>query len=226
MPDFCDYYGVMANYLPARKAQEILGVTLRTLIRWADAGKIETIKTPGGQNRYNVESVFKPTDDTRWVALYSRVSSYAQRPHLEQQSAFLVEHFPEGRLIEEVGSGLNFKRKKLLALLESVLAGDVRLVIVAHKDRLARFGFDLIQWFCQRKECQIVVLNQTSLSPEREMVEDILAIIHVFSCRLYGLRKYKRAFRDDAELQPVPDGTQPRTIDTTQKVGKAKSLGL
>jgi hypothetical protein len=65
LPDFCDYYGVMANYLPARKAQAILGVTLRTLIRWAEAGKIETIKTPGGQNRYNVESVFKPTDDTQ-----------------------------------------------------------------------------------------------------------------------------------------------------------------
>jgi putative resolvase len=209
----------MANYLPARKAQEKLGVTLRTLLRWAEAGKIETIKTPGGQNRYNVESVLKSAHDTRWVALYSRVSSYAQRPHLEQQSAFLVKHFPDGQLIEEVGSGLNFKRKKLLSLLESVLSGDVRLVVVAHKDRLARFGFDLIQWFCQRKECRIVVLNQVSLSPEREMVEDILAIIHVFSCRLYGLRKYKRTLRDDAELQPVPDGSLPRTGGTTKKVG-------
>ena len=100
----------------------------------------------------------------------------------------------------EVGGGLNFKRKKLLALLERVFKGDVRMVVVAHKDRLARFGFDLFRWLCEQNRCELVVLNETSLSPEREMVEDILAILHCFSSRLYGLRKYKSQMSQDPDL--------------------------
>jgi predicted site-specific integrase-resolvase len=77
---------------------------------------------------------------------------------------------------------------------------DVGLVVVAHKDRLARFGFDLIKWLCELDGAELLVLNQDNLSPEREMVEDILAIVHVFSCRLYGLRKYKSAIKEDKDL--------------------------
>ncbi len=103
-------------------------------------------------------------------------------------------------LVFEVGSGLNYKRKGLLSILGQVLSGDVKEVVVCHKDRLVRFGLDLIEWLCQQKDCQLVVLNRSDLSPEREMVEDILAIVHVFSCRLYGLRKYKSAIKKDSSL--------------------------
>jgi predicted site-specific integrase-resolvase len=84
--------------------------------------------------------------------------------------------------------------------LERVRKGDVGFIVVAHKDRLARFGFDLISWLCEQDGTKIVVLNQDGLSPERELVEDILAIVHVFSCRLYGLRKYKSAIKEDPDL--------------------------
>jgi len=100
----------------------------------------------------------------------------------------------------EVGGGLNFKRKKLQALLERVMQGDVERIVVAHKDRLARFGFDLYQWLCQQFNCEIVVLNEAKLSPEAEMVEDLLAILHCFSSRLYGLRKYKAQVKEDQDL--------------------------
>jgi predicted site-specific integrase-resolvase len=80
------------------------------------------------------------------------------------------------------------------------MQGTIRGIVVAHKDRLARFGFDLFKWLCEQNGCEIVVLNETSLSPEAEMVEDILAILHCFSSRLYGLRKYKSAVSQDPDL--------------------------
>ena len=103
----------------------------------------------------------------------------------------------------DMGSGLNFKRKGLQTLLDRVLGNTCKLVVIAHKDRLCRFGFDLISWLCARQQTQVLVLNQANLSPEREMVEDILAIIHVFSWRLYGLRKYKKQVAEDSELPSV-----------------------
>ncbi len=84
--------------------------------------------------------------------------------------------------------------------MERIFKGDVRMVVVAHKDRLARFGFDLFKWLCEQNRCELVVLNETNLSPEAEMVEDILAILHCFSSRLYGLRKYKSQIKEDQDL--------------------------
>ena len=84
--------------------------------------------------------------------------------------------------------------------MERIFKGDVRMVVVAHKDRLARFGFDLFKWLCEQNRCELVVLNETNLSPEAEMVEDILAILHYFSSRLYGLRKYKSQIKEDQDL--------------------------
>jgi predicted site-specific integrase-resolvase len=136
----------------------------------------------------------------RVVVIYARVSSRAQQPDLNRQVAALSNLYPNAEVISEIGGGLNFKRKKLLALLERIFKGDVRMVVVAHKDRLARFGFDLFRWLCEQNRCELLVLNETALSPEREMVEDILAILHCFSSRLYGLRKYKSQVQEDPDL--------------------------
>ncbi|UWU47016.1 hypothetical protein APLC1_1759 [Limnospira platensis C1] len=118
--------------------------------------------------------------------------------------AALSNLYPEGEVVSEIRGGLNFKGKKMLALLGHHLSGDVGMVVVAHKDRLAIWGFDLFRWLCEQNRCSLMVLNQTSLSPEREMVEDILAILHCFSSRLYGVRKYKTQVKED------PDLPQPR----------------
>ena len=137
---------------------------------------------------------------TRVVVVYARVSSRAQQPDLNRQVAALVLLYPNAEIVSEIGGGLNFKRKKLLALLERIFKGDVRMVVVAHKDRLARFGFDLYEWLCEQNRCDLVVLNETVLSPERELTEDLLAILHCFSSRLYGLRKYKSQVQEDPDL--------------------------
>jgi putative resolvase len=87
---------------------------------------------------------------------------------------------------------MNFKRKKFLKIMDAIANGEISKLLVAHKDRLVRFGFDYFEHLAITNGCEIVVVNQESLSPQQEMVEDLMAIIHTFSCRLYGLRKYKK----------------------------------
>lgn len=169
--------------------------------RWEKENKIKAIKTPSGQRRYDIDSYqgkFQPTERT--TIIYARVSSRGQQEDLTRQTEFIRQKYPQAEIVSEIGGGLNFKRKKLLALLERVMSGDVSTIVVAHKDRLARFGFDWLDWFCKQFDCQIVVLNETILSPSEEMVEDILAILHCFSSRLYGLRKYKTQMQKDQDL--------------------------
>lgn len=92
----------------------------------------------------------------------------------------------------EVGGGLNFKRKIFLSLMDRIEIGEIQTLYVAHKDRLARFGFDYFEHMANRHNCQIIVANQEKPSPQQELVEDMLTIIHSFSSWLYGLRKYKK----------------------------------
>jgi putative resolvase len=212
----------MTNYVPARMATAKLGVTLRTLLRWEEAGKIKTIKTPNGQRRYDIDSVISIQQSDKPTVLYARVSSHSQKSNLERQIQFLVSQYPSCEVIRDVGSGLNFKRKGLLSLLERILSGDVGMVVVANKDRLCRFGFDLITWFAKRSNCEILVLNN-NVSSQREMLEDALAIIHVFSHRLKGLRKYKQKIKEDPDLPSVPEGGNKEDLDV-KNTRKQKSV--
>jgi putative resolvase len=94
--------------------------------------------------------------------------------------------------LEDIGSGLNYKRKNFIYLMEMVESNKVSEIVIAHKDRLVRFGFEWFEKFCQSHGTSILVMNAESLSPEEEMTKDLLSIIHCFSSRLYGLRKYKK----------------------------------
>jgi predicted site-specific integrase-resolvase len=143
--------------------------------------------------------------------VYLRVSSKAQRPDLENQRMAL-EQFCAARgltvdeWIAEIGGGLNFKRPKFLKLVDAIIAGEVSSLIIAHKDRLARFGYDLLEHLCTTHQCEILVLNQETLSPEQEMVQDLMTIIHGFSSRLYGLRNYRKSLQE--ALEPYGTRTQ------------------
>lgn len=134
------------------------------------------------------------------IIVYCRVSSRGQIPELKHQKMAL-EEFCRGRglavdeWIEEIGGGLNFKRKKFLKLMRQIRMGEVKTVVIAHKDRLARFAFDFIEEFVSWYGSEIIVANQESLSPQAELVEDLMSIIHCFSCRLYGLRTYKKQIK-------------------------------
>lgn len=99
--------------------------------------------------------------------------------------------------VQEIGGGMNLRRKKFLALMDRIEQDEVARLVIAHKDRLARFGFELIEHVAQRHGCEILIANAESLSPQQELVEDLLAIVHTFSCRLYGLRRYEKLLKDE-----------------------------
>jgi putative resolvase len=195
--------------LSTKKACEILGIHPNTLRKWADEGKIKHIRTNAGQRRYDVASFLQSSSHRRQI-VYARVSSRNQKDDLAGQVRELRERYPKHEVIEDFGSGLNFKRKGLQALLDAILSGTVEEVVVAHRDRLCRFGFELLESLANKHNCRIVVLNNTSLSPQAELVSDILAILHVFSSRLYGLRRYRRAIQEDKDL---PQSIEPDTVE-------------
>jgi predicted site-specific integrase-resolvase len=194
----------MAKFVKPNEAANTLGVCLRTLRRWEADGKINTVKTPSGQRRYDIEKFIKEeSNDSRRRAtvIYARVSTRSQKPDLDRQVERLSALYPGAEVIQEVGGGLNLRRKGLVSLLGRVLQGDIGTIVVAHKDRLARFGFDLIEWLCEQFDCKIVVLNQVSLSPHQELVQDIVAILHSFSSRLYSIRRLENQIKQELQVE-------------------------
>ena len=135
-------------YIPGRKASAQLGIHQNTLRRYADQGRIQTIRTASGQRRYDVDAFLRQSAAAALVC-YCRVSSAKQRDGLARQVAFMRERYPNAEIVSDTGGGLNFRRKGLVALLERLQRGDKLRIVVAHRDRLARFGFELIQgsWF-------------------------------------------------------------------------------
>lgn len=187
----------------AAKFAKMVGVGVKTLQRWDRAGKLKACRTSTNRRYYTNEHLRQTLQTVkaqgRTVA-YCRVSSQAQKPDLKNQRSvledFLVARGIAGaEFIMEIGGGLNFRRPLFLQLLADVEAGEVDRIVLAHKDRLCRFGFELVEEICRRKGCELLVLNQERLSPEEEMVQDLMAIIHCFSSRLYGLRNYRKSLK-------------------------------
>jgi predicted site-specific integrase-resolvase len=104
-------------------------------------------------------------------------------------------------VIEDYGSGLNYNRKKWNKLIDSCMTNEVNTIIVTHKDRFIRFGYEWFERFLGKFNVNIIVVNNESLSPQEELVQDIISILHIFSCRIYGLRKYKKKIREDEEVE-------------------------
>jgi predicted site-specific integrase-resolvase len=177
-----------------------LGISVKTLHRWDESGKLKAKRTPSNHRYYTEDDLavakgLQSVPSSRKVIVYCRVSSAKQRQELKNQQ-LAMEQFCLARGLEvdeyllEVGGGMNFKRRQFLLLVIEALEGKVSTIVVAHKDRLCRFAFDLIETLVSRAGTKIIVANQPNLSPHQELVEDLLAIVHCFSCRLYGSRTY------------------------------------
>ena len=165
------------------------------------AGDITCIRTEGGHRRYDVQSFIDAQSEADITTIgYCRVSGKGQTDALACQVAFVQRQYPDAEIIKDFGSGINFNRKGLRTLLERILRGDKLRIIVAHRDRLARFGDEVIQFLVEQNGGEVVVLNETVYSPEEELTADLLAILHVFSCRMSGLRKYRDQIKEDRNL--------------------------
>ncbi len=198
-------------YVPLRKAVEKLGLHPNTLRRYADEGKIPIIKNEAGQRLYDVEAYIRGAANASLVC-YCRVNSSKQKDDLNRQIAYMQSLYPEAEIIKDIGSGLNFKRKGLRTILDRLLRGDKLKVIVACRDRLCRFGFELIQYMVEQNGGEILVLDQTVHCPQTELTTDLLSIIHVFSCRMHGLRKYSKKIKEDKDIP------QPNTKKSSKKM--------
>jgi len=131
------------------------------------------------------------------IVVYCRVSSAAQKPELVNQRRVLEDFvvakgLANAEFVEEVGGGLDFKRKRFLELMDAIGRREIKTLVLAHRDRLTRFGFEWFEHLAAANDCELLVLNQERLSPEQEMVQDLMTIVHCFSSRLYGLRNYRK----------------------------------
>lgn len=195
----------MTGTFSVGEAAKRIGRSVKTLQRWDREGVLRAIRTPSGRRAYTLDmlrAALGVADEpaSRTPVAYLRVSSQAQRPDLKNQRR-VVEDFCVAKglanveFVEEIGGGLNFRRKEFLSLVDRIVAGQVSHLILAHKDRLARFGFELLLHLCATHNCEVLVINSEQLSPEAEMVQDLMTIMHCFSSRLCGLQNYRKALK-------------------------------
>lgn len=198
----------MGNYKP-QEFSEMIGVSVKTLQRWDNGGILKANRTPTNRRYYTHKQYVDYMSDGKTsggkTIIYTRVSTNNQKDDLANQVRYLRE-FANARgiivdeVFEDVGSGLNYKRKKWNKLLEDCMLGLIKTIIVAHKDRFIRFGYEWFERFLKSNGVEILVVNNETMSPEQELVNDLISIIHVFSCRIYGLRKYKKQIEGDEEI--------------------------
>ncbi len=186
-------------YLPVGKAAQALGMHENTVRKHADNGNLPSIRSPSGQRLIDVDAYLRGAKPAT-VVCYCRVSGNHQKNDLARQVVYMRERYPDAEIITDIGSGLNYKRKGLRALLERIHRGDKLTVVVAHKDRLARFGAEVFAYLLGQNGGELVVLNRDTLSPEEEVCADVLSILTVFSARVNGLRRYHNQIKEDQTL--------------------------
>lgn len=186
--------------LSIKEASEFLGVSMDTLRRWERTGKITSFRTEGGHRRYEKKDLIKfKKDDSvepRITIAYCRVSSSDQKEDLQRQiqnvSQYCIANGYQFQVISDLGSGLNYNKKGLRELIELICSNQIERIVVNYKDRLIRFGFELIEQLCSIYHVRIEVINLTEdKTYEEELVEDVLSVITVFSAKLYGARSHK-----------------------------------
>jgi excisionase family DNA binding protein len=198
-------------------AAKELGISVITLRRWADSGKIRSERSPSGQRRFFLTDIKRITPrelnqlNDRITINYARVSSHDQKEDLVRQAqvleAFSATNGWQFETIQDLGSGLNYQKKGLQKLLKRIIQGDVGRLVLTHKDRLLRFGAELVFAVCEEFETEVVIINKSNeeVTFEQELVQDMLELITVFSARLYGKRSEKNKKLIDGMTQAVKE---------------------
>ena len=191
----------MKRLIGIGEAASALGVSITTLRRWEASGKLKAEHTAGGHRRYDLaklkpELIHAARADNRRTVAYARVSSHDQKENLERQKQVLELYCSRQgwtfEIISDLGSGMNYHKKGLKKLLEAIQDEQVGRLVITHKDRLLRFGAELVFAVCEAKHVEVVILNQgEDTTFEADLVEDMTEIVNVFSARLYGSRSRK-----------------------------------
>ena len=189
------------KYYSSKSVTKILGVTAQTLRNWDKEGKLKPayIKS-NGYRYYSEDSIFSYTQERKTkkdlnVIGYARVSSNKQTDDLEKQvnnlKIYLDNKYKSYDIITDIGSGINYTKKGLQLLIDKINKKEVDIIVVLYKDRLLRFGFELIEYFARINNVKIEVLDKINKTQDEELVEDLIQIITVFSCKIQGKRKTK-----------------------------------
>lgn len=216
------YNRYMEKLVSIGKAAKILGVSEITLRRWDNEGRLPSIKTEGGHRRYDI-SKLKPETvhkydfaDNRKTIAYARVSSHDQKADLERQKQVLELFCSKNgwtfEVISDLGSGMNYHKKGLKKLLNAILEDDIGRLVLTHKDRLLRFGAELVFSICEAKNVEVVIINKgEDTSFEEDLATDVLEIITVFSARLYGSRSKKNKKLLDGVTKAVREASDDKS---------------
>jgi len=197
----------MDNTYSPKEFGKLIGRTTNTLQKWDRQGILKAHRSPTNRRYYTHDQYLQyrglVAQEQGLTIVYSRVSGVAQKPDLVNQINALETYCKQQSIkvdewMSDIGSGLNYKRKQFNRLMEMIELGQVRRLIIAHRDRLVRFGYEYFEAYCQRHHTEIVVINGEHLSPEQELVRDLIAIVTVFSARLHGLRSYRKVLKDAA----------------------------
>ena len=189
------------KYYSTKKVTEILGVTAQTLRNWDKEGKLKpSYVKSNGYRYYSEESILSYTQERKTkknlnVVGYARVSSKKQSDDLERQinnlNTYISSKYDSFDIITDIGSGINYNKPGLKKLIEKINKKEVDLIIVLYKDRLLRFGFELVEYFAELNNVKIEVLDKIDKNQDEELVEDLVQIITIFSCKMQGKRKTK-----------------------------------
>ena len=186
---------------------ELIGKSVITLQKWDRKGILKAHRSPTNRRYYTHEQYLTyrglVAQEQGLTIAYSRVSAVAQKPDLVNQVKALEVYCTQHTIkvdewMQDIGSGLNYQRKQFNRLMEMVELGQVRRIVLAHRDRLVRFGYGYFETFCERHHTDLVVIDGETLSPEQELVQDLVTILSVFSARLHGLGSYKKVIKDAA----------------------------
>ena len=197
------------NYKPKDFA-ELLNVSVKTLQRLDRDNILKAFRIPTDRRYYTYDQYLEfkgvsNNSNTKKKIIYTRVSTNNQKDDLRNQVKFLLD-FANAKgiiideTIEDIGSGLNYNRKKWNKLIEHCMENKIDSIMITHKDRFIRFGYEWFERFLGKYNVKIIVVNNETLSPNEELVQDIISILHVFSCKIYGMRKYKKKIEEDEEI--------------------------
>lgn len=185
--------------LSIHEASKLIGVAVSTMRRWESEGRLIPERTEGGHRRYDRDSLLNykyHKENIKLTVGYCRVSSSDQREDLSRQvktvSDYCAAKGYQFKIIQDLGSGLNYNKKGLKELIELICHKEIEKVVINYKDRLIRFGYEIIEQLCFINDVDIEIINYSEdKNHEEELVEDVLSVITVFSARLYGSRSHK-----------------------------------
>lgn len=195
----------LTGYFTGKEASEILKVHQNTLRNWANENKLEVYRTPGNKRMYNVGKFMKENNliseqiiheeiKERLIIGYVRVSTINQASDLQRQKEELLEFYPNIKIIEDIGSGLSLTKKGIKKIIDLAIEGKIENLIVLYKDRLARFGYDLIEYLItEYSNGKIIIVHEKeNETTEEELVKDVMNILNVYTAKLNGIRKYNK----------------------------------